>query len=37
MKNGTKRSQLIQVEKAGRGFYYERRDKVNSELVRFIG
>ena len=37
MKNDTKGSRLIQVEKAGRGFYYEWHDKVNSELVRFIG
>ena len=28
---------LIQVEKAGHGFYYEERERVNSEFVRFIG
>jgi non-heme chloroperoxidase len=37
MHEGIKGSQLIQVEKAGHGFYYEERERVNSELVRFIG
>jgi pimeloyl-ACP methyl ester carboxylesterase len=37
MNEGIKGSQLIPVEKAGHGFYYEEREKVNSELVRFIG
>jgi non-heme chloroperoxidase len=37
MNEGIKGSQLIPVEKAGHGFYYEQREKVNSELVRFIG
>jgi non-heme chloroperoxidase len=37
MNEGIKGSQLIPVEKAGHGFYYERPGKVNSELVRFIG
>jgi non-heme chloroperoxidase len=37
MNEGIKGSQLISVEKAGHGFYYEQREKVNSELVRFIG
>ena len=37
MHEGIKGSQLIQVEKAGHGFYYEERERVNSELVSFIG
>ena len=37
MNEGIKGSQLIAVENAGHGFYYEEREKVNSELVRFIG
>ena len=37
MHEGIKGSQLIQVEKAGHGFYYEERKRVNSELVSFIG
>jgi alkanesulfonate monooxygenase SsuD/methylene tetrahydromethanopterin reductase-like flavin-dependent oxidoreductase (luciferase family) len=37
MHEGIKGSQLVQVEKAGHGFYYEERERVNSELVRFIG
>src|SRR5919197_946697 len=37
MNEGIKGSQLIPVENAGHGFYYEQREKVNSELVRFIG
>jgi non-heme chloroperoxidase len=37
MHEGIKGSQLIQVEKAGHGFYYEERERVNSELVNFIG
>jgi non-heme chloroperoxidase len=37
MHEAIKGSQLIQVEKAGHGFYYEERERVNSELVRFIG
>lgn len=27
----------VQIEKAGHGFYFEERKRVNSELVRFIG
>ena len=34
MNEGIKGSQLIAVENAGHGFYYEEREKVNSELVR---
>ncbi len=34
---GIKGSELIVVENAGHGFYYEERSKVNSELVDFIG
>jgi non-heme chloroperoxidase len=37
MSEGIEGSQLIAVENAGHGFYYEEREKVNSELVRFIG
>lgn len=37
MHEAIKGSQLIQVEKAGHGFYYEERERVNSELVGFIG
>jgi non-heme chloroperoxidase len=37
MHEGIKGSQLIQVEKAGHGFYYKERERVNSELVSFIG
>ncbi|MCI0562811.1 MAG: alpha/beta hydrolase [Nitrososphaera sp.] len=29
-------SRLVQFEKAGHGFYYEERERFNSELVRFI-
>ena len=36
MSEGIEGSQLIAVENAGHGFYYEEREKVNSELVRFI-
>lgn len=31
-----KGSQLISIEKAGHGFYYEEKQKVNNELVGFI-
>lgn len=37
MHEGIKSSQLVQFEKAGHGFYYEERERFNSELVRFIG
>ena len=36
MHDGIKGSQLVSIEKAGHGFYYEERDKLNSELVKFI-
>jgi pimeloyl-ACP methyl ester carboxylesterase len=35
--DGISGSQLVQVDNAEHGFYYEEREKVNSELVRFIG
>lgn len=37
MNEGVKESQLVAIENAGHGFYYEEREKVNSELVCFIG
>jgi hypothetical protein len=37
MNEGIKGPQLIPVEKAGYRFYYEQHEKVNLELVRFIG
>lgn len=36
MQAGIKGSQLVQFEKAGHGFYYEEREKFNSELLKFI-
>lgn len=33
---GIKGSKLVQFEKAGHGFYFEERERFNSELVRFI-
>ena len=36
MHDGIKGSELVPIEKAGHGFYYEEREKVNAELVRFI-
>jgi len=36
MHDGIKGSRLVSIEKAGHGFYYEERDKLNSELVKFI-
>lgn len=36
MHDGIKDSELVPVEKAGHGFYYEEREKVNAELMRFI-
>ena len=29
-------SDLVPVEKPGHGFYYEAKEKVNAELMRFI-
>jgi pimeloyl-ACP methyl ester carboxylesterase len=37
MNEGIKGSKLIAIDNAGHGFYYEEREKVNSELLRFIG
>jgi pimeloyl-ACP methyl ester carboxylesterase len=37
MNEGIKGSKLIAVENAGHVFCYEERERVNSELVRFIG
>jgi pimeloyl-ACP methyl ester carboxylesterase len=37
MHENIKGSKLVQIEKAGHGFYFEERKRVNSELVRFIG
>ena len=37
MHEGIKGSELIAFENAGHGFYYEQRDKVNAELLRFLG
>ncbi|MBV9178922.1 MAG: alpha/beta hydrolase [Nitrososphaeraceae archaeon] len=37
MHEGIKDSRLVQIEKAGHGFYFEERKRVNSELVKFIG
>ncbi len=36
MRDSIKGSQLISIEKAGHGFYYEEKEKVNDELVGFI-
>jgi non-heme chloroperoxidase len=37
MHDGIKDSHLVSIEKAGHGFYYEEKEKVNTELVSFIG
>jgi non-heme chloroperoxidase len=37
MQDSIKDSELVPVEKPGHGFYYEEREKVNTELMRFIG
>jgi pimeloyl-ACP methyl ester carboxylesterase len=37
MNESIKGSKLIAIENAGHGFCYEERERVNSELVRFIG
>ena len=37
MHRNIKGSQPVQIEKAGHGFYFEERGRVNSELVKFIG
>jgi malic enzyme len=36
MRDSIKGSQLISIEKAEHGFYYEEKEKVNTELVGFI-
>ena len=36
MHEDIKGSQLIQIEKAGHGLYFEERERVNSETVKFI-
>lgn len=37
MHENIKGSQLVQIEKAGHGFYFEERERVNSEIIKFIG
>jgi len=37
MHDGIKGSKLVSIEKAGHGFDYEEKQKVNTELVSFIG
>ena len=37
MHEGIKGSQLVRIDNAGHGIYYEEREKVNSVLVSFIG
>jgi non-heme chloroperoxidase len=36
MHEDIKGSQLVQIEKAGHGFYFEEHERVKSELVKFI-
>jgi hypothetical protein len=36
MHDSIKDSELVPVEKPGLGFYYEAKEKVNSELMRVI-
>ena len=36
MRDSIKGSQLISIEKTGHGFYYEEKEKVNTELAGFI-
>lgn len=36
MHDGIKGAQLVAVEKAGHGFCYEEKERVNSELMRFV-
>jgi non-heme chloroperoxidase len=36
MHDSIKDSELVPVEKPGHGFYYEAKEKVNAELMRFI-
>jgi pimeloyl-ACP methyl ester carboxylesterase len=37
MHENIKGSQIVQIEKAGHGFYFEKRERINSELIKFIG
>ncbi|MDQ3020235.1 MAG: alpha/beta hydrolase [Bacteroidota bacterium] len=37
MKKGIKDSIIVPFEKSGHGLFYEERDKVNEELIKFIG
>jgi non-heme chloroperoxidase len=37
MHDGIKDSELVSIENAGHGFYYEEREKVNAELMKFAG
>ena len=37
MNEGIKGSKLVAVVNVGHGFYYEEHERVNSELIRFIG
>jgi non-heme chloroperoxidase len=37
MHESIKGLQLVQIEKAGHGFYFEERERVNSEHIKFIG
>jgi len=37
MHDSIKDSELVPVEKAGHGFYNEKKEKINAELMRFIG
>jgi non-heme chloroperoxidase len=34
--DGIKHSELVSIDKAGHGFYYEENHRVNAELIRFI-
>jgi non-heme chloroperoxidase len=36
MNDGIKGSHLVSIENAGHGFYYEEKDKLNTELLNFI-
>jgi hypothetical protein len=37
MHENIKGSQLVSIEKALHGFYFEERERINSELIKFIG
>jgi hypothetical protein len=36
MHEGIKESRLVPLENAGHGFFYEEKEKLNTELVNFI-